>query len=97
MLYRYTPDRKGEHPREHLREFCGMEVASQTPVTALVTDLRMPRLDGKALIRRLRESRPALPVVVLTGYAPADWRTNLTHDGEGPLVLLDNPCGLTSF
>lgn len=24
VLYRYTPDRKGEHPREHLREFRGI-------------------------------------------------------------------------
>ena len=36
----------------------------------LVTDLQMPRLDGLGLIRRVRESDAALPVILLTakGY-----------------------------
>lgn len=36
----------------------------------LVTDLQMPRLDGLGLIRRIRESDTALPVILLTakGY-----------------------------
>jgi CheY-like chemotaxis protein len=30
----------------------------------------MPEMDGHDLVARLRESRPALPVVFLTGYDP---------------------------
>src|SRR3712207_9532696 len=43
----------------------------------LLTDLRMPRLDGKDLIARLRAERPDLPVVVMTGYPPAEGAASL--------------------
>ncbi|HTR45506.1 MAG TPA: NAD(P)H-dependent oxidoreductase subunit E [Thermodesulfovibrionales bacterium] len=34
----------------------------------LVTDLRMPEMDGLTLIRRTREYRPSMGIVVITGY-----------------------------
>jgi CheY-like chemotaxis protein len=74
-----------------------LETASRKKFAALLTDLRMPRLDGVALVRRLRENRPELPVVVMTGFAPADWRSALQHEGEGPLILLDKPIRLTNL
>jgi CheY-like chemotaxis protein len=74
-----------------------LETAGRIKIAALLTDLRMPRLDGRALVRRLRAIRPTLPVVVMTGYAPSDWRTTLHHEGEGPLVLLDKPIRLDNL
>ncbi|HSU05911.1 MAG TPA: response regulator [Acetobacteraceae bacterium] len=74
-----------------------LEAASRMPISVLLTDLRMPRLDGVALVRKLRETRPELPVVVMTGYAPADWRSTLQHPGEGPLILLDKPIRLANL
>ncbi|MBA1272470.1 response regulator [Stutzerimonas azotifigens] len=41
------------------------------PIDALVTDLAMPGMDGRALVQRLRERRPQLPVLVVSGY-PSD-------------------------
>jgi PAS domain S-box-containing protein len=38
-------------------------------VDALVTDLTMPGLDGKALIREVRHRFPGLPALLLTGHA----------------------------
>ncbi len=35
----------------------------------LVTDLRMPGIDGLAVIREARRLRPDLPVVIITGYS----------------------------
>ncbi len=37
-------------------------------VDAVVTDLKMPGKDGAALLARLREIEPDLPVIVLTGH-----------------------------
>lgn len=59
----------------------------------LLTDLRMPRLDGKALIARLRAERPDLPVVVMTGFPPPGGAASL-QAGHGPLRLLTKPIGL---
>jgi DNA-binding response OmpR family regulator len=68
-----------------------LEAAARSHFDALLTDLRMPNVDGVTLIRRLRAERPTLPVVVMSGHAPSNWRTTLQHEGEGPLVLLDKP------
>jgi CheY-like chemotaxis protein len=38
-------------------------------VDLLISDIRMPNLDGPGLLRRVRERFPALPVIVMTGYA----------------------------
>ncbi len=38
------------------------------PFDLIITDLKMPRLDGIGLLRRLRESGDAVPVILLTAY-----------------------------
>jgi two-component system, cell cycle sensor histidine kinase and response regulator CckA len=38
-------------------------------IDAVVTDLRMPAVDGRALVAWLRAARPALPLVIMSGYA----------------------------
>ena len=35
----------------------------------MVTDLRMPELDGNTLIRAVRSRRPNVPIVVMTAYS----------------------------
>jgi excisionase family DNA binding protein len=35
----------------------------------LIADLRMPGMDGLALIREARRLQPALPVIIITGYS----------------------------
>ena len=37
-------------------------------VDLVLTDVRMPGLDGRELARRLRAERPSLPVVLMSGY-----------------------------
>lgn len=34
----------------------------------MVTDLRMAPMDGMALIRQVKEKRPAMPIVVISAY-----------------------------
>jgi len=43
-------------------------LAGGLEVDAVVTDYKMPRMDGAELARRIRESRPSLPVLIITGY-----------------------------
>jgi CheY-like chemotaxis protein len=71
-----------------------LQKAADCRFDALLTDLRMPRLDGAALIRKLRADRPGLPVIVISGNAPEDWEDSLQRKGEGPLVLLNKPARL---
>ena len=39
---------------------------------AVLTDIRMPGMDGLKLLERLRESDPELPVIVMTAYSDLD-------------------------
>ena len=41
-------------------------------VDLLVTDLVMPRMGGRELARTLREARPGLRVLYMSGYADSD-------------------------
>jgi DNA-binding response OmpR family regulator len=45
----------------------------------VVTDLDMPRLDGRALVRRVRRLRPGTPILVLS--ASADTEIGAPTDG----------------
>ncbi|SFR83612.1 response regulator [Sphingomonas jatrophae] len=43
------------------------------PVDIVVTDYKMPRMDGAELAQRVRALRPGLPLLLITGYTgPAD-------------------------
>ena len=44
-----------------------LEMIARQPVTAVVTDMKMPGFDGGALITTLKSTWPALPVVAITG------------------------------
>lgn len=43
---------------------------AQGPADILVTDLRMPGMDGRELSVRLREKRAGLPVLYISGWSP---------------------------
>ena len=83
--FEVLPARDGEAALDLVTAGAGFDV--------LLTDLRMPRLDGRELIARLRACRPDLPVVVMTGYPPSGGPAGL-HDGSAPLQLLKKPIEL---
>ncbi|HXH65215.1 MAG TPA: response regulator [Mariprofundaceae bacterium] len=41
----------------------------RSSISLLITDIRMPEMDGVALIRRIRAIDPELPIVVITAHA----------------------------
>ena len=45
-----------------------MELARKEPLDLVISDLRMPQMDGFALLDSLREEYPDLPVVAISGY-----------------------------
>jgi DNA-binding NtrC family response regulator len=47
----------------------------------LLTDLKMPEIDGLALLRRARELDPTLPVVVITAFATIETAVAAIKDG----------------
>jgi DNA-binding NtrC family response regulator len=47
----------------------------------LLTDLKMPGMDGMELLRRARESDPALPVILITAFASIESAVAAIKDG----------------
>ncbi len=45
-----------------------LEKIAALPVDAVVMDVRMPDLDGLAVLEKARETRPELPVVIMSGH-----------------------------
>src|SRR5262249_45032043 len=41
-------------------------------VVAVITDLKMPRVDGMALLRRVKSERPDIPVIMITAHGSVD-------------------------
>ncbi|MCW2244326.1 response regulator [Azospirillum canadense] len=47
----------------------GLQADAQDPADAVVTDFRMPRMNGGEMLARLRQRRADLPAIIVTGYA----------------------------
>ncbi len=68
-----------------------LEAARRHLPDLLLTDLRMPRLDGAVLIRAIRALAPGLPVVVMTGYVGRHGPDAFRRPGEGPVAIFAKP------
>ena len=53
---------------------------------AVITDLRMPRMDGLELLRRIRERDPAVPVVLVTAYGSVQTAVEAMKEGASDYV-----------
>lgn len=49
-----------------------LELLDREPFDVVVTDLNMPHMNGVDLCRRISESRPQLPVIVVTAFGSID-------------------------
>ena len=59
------------------------------PIDVMVTDLKMPRMDGLELIRAVKNERPDLPIILMTAHGDKSVRREV--DGLGSCGYLDKP------
>jgi signal transduction histidine kinase/CheY-like chemotaxis protein len=65
-------------------------LAADPAIEAVVTDYKMPRMDGAELARRIREKRPGMPILLISGYTGA-------ADPIDGLPRLNKPFGLNEL
>jgi len=61
----------------------------------VVTDVRMPGMDGLELLSLLKERSPSTPVLVMTSYADRDTLARAQHSGA--LSVVSKPLDLDAF
>lgn len=66
-------------------------VQEQGPYAVVVSDLRMPEMDGIALLARVRELSPDTVRIVLTGFADIQMAMAAVNEGN-VFRLLSKPC-----
>ena len=63
-------------------------------ISLVVTDLKMPRMDGFALLQHVMENYPDIPVIVITGYSTPEMERLAREGGAVGYIakpfLLDN-------
>jgi signal transduction histidine kinase/CheY-like chemotaxis protein len=64
-----------------------LNVLAQQKVDLLLSDIRMPVMDGFELIARAKEYQPELSVLVMTGFGSADTAIQALHRGVDGLIL----------
>ncbi|MEM9555752.1 MAG: response regulator [Acidobacteriota bacterium] len=82
-LARRILERAGYEVLEAANGFTGLELADREGdrLDALLLDLTMPRLDGREVLRALRDGGVDVPVVLTSGYTDLDEMPEVAEDG----------------
>ena len=75
--------------RTHPSATAFLEIAGGIRNGCLVTDLRMPDIDGVELLRRLRENGAMLPAIVVTGHGDVQMAVEAMKNGA--LDFIEKP------
>ncbi len=64
-----------------------LELLEKEEFDLVLTDLRMPEVDGLSVLKRVKERSPATPVVLMTAYATLDVAIQALRDGAEDILL----------
>jgi DNA-binding NtrC family response regulator len=58
-----------------------VEMIEQEPFDLVITDLKMPKMDGIALLEEVKRIRPSAAVIIMTAYATIETAVEATRKG----------------
>ncbi len=67
----------------------GLNLIKKQDFNLLFLDLKMPGMDGAELFRRIKEVKPELPVVIITGHPESDLMSRAL--AYGPFSIMNKP------
>ena len=75
----------------------GIDRLSTSSVDCVITDLRMPGVDGRAVLRWIKEQQPDIDVMVLTGHADVKDAVDAMKDGAWDFLVKETPFDAASI
>jgi len=69
----------------------GIEALQSNTFDCVITDLRMPSLDGRAVLKWVREHQPDLDVLMLTGHGDVKDAVEAIKQGAWDFLVKDTP------
>ena len=77
-----------------------LEVLKQNIISLVVTDLKMPNMDGFELLAHIMQHYPDIPVIIITGYSTPEMEQLAREGGGGRLycqAFFDRKFGPSDF
>lgn len=68
-----------------------IEILKTTPVDIVITDIKMPVVDGLELAKYIYENRPQIAVILLTGYAEFEYARSAIRYNVSSFLLKPTP------
>ena len=69
----------------------GLEYVERLEFDLVFLDLKMPKMDGAEILRRIRSIRPKLPITIITGYPDSDIMARALE--QGSFTVMKKPFG----
>jgi DNA-binding NtrC family response regulator len=70
-----------------LTGMAALERIESNDYDAVITDIRMPGMDGLALLAAIRETRPGIPTLLITGHGEGDMAARAREAGAYDYLL----------
>ncbi|MDO9209506.1 MAG: sigma-54 dependent transcriptional regulator [Deltaproteobacteria bacterium] len=64
-----------------------LQVVKTKDVTLMVTDLKMPRMNGMTLLQEVRQIHPELPIIITTAYGTVEGAVQAMKEGAVDYIL----------
>ena len=68
-----------------------LEIIQREPFDLILSDIRMPGMDGLELLQKIKEDRPDLDVIIMTGYAEEYSFIDVINAGASDFILKPFP------
>ena len=67
--------------------FKALEIVENKRVDLIITDIRMPKMDGIEMVKRIRQTRPDVAIIFTTGYANLNSAKDALRQGASDYIL----------
>ena len=67
----------------------GLRLLSELDIDMVFLDLKVPGMNGAEIFRRIKNKKPNLPVIIMTGYPDSDLMAQAL--AQGPFAIMNKP------